>query len=65
MPKTSRSAATADELAIRFEETDLMAVHGDKYQRYRDRVPMIIPGLANRSGAPAPLVRGRAGLMQD
>jgi len=37
--------------AIRWEEGDLMAVHGDKYRRYRNTVPMMIPAL--RSGASA------------
>jgi protein-S-isoprenylcysteine O-methyltransferase Ste14 len=32
-------------VAIRFEEADLMKVHGDKYRRYRNQVPMIIPAL--------------------
>jgi methanethiol S-methyltransferase len=30
-------------VAIRFEEHDLMAIHGEKYRRYRDQVPMLIP----------------------
>ncbi len=33
-------------VAIRFEEADLVAAYGDKYQRYRQEVPMIIPSLA-------------------
>jgi protein-S-isoprenylcysteine O-methyltransferase Ste14 len=32
-------------LAIRFEEADLMTVHGDKYRQYRKNVPMIVPSL--------------------
>jgi len=30
-------------VAIRFEEADLITVHGQKYERYRQQVPMIIP----------------------
>ena len=37
-------------LAIRFEEADLIALHGEKYRRYRQQVPMIIPAL--RADAP-------------
>jgi protein-S-isoprenylcysteine O-methyltransferase Ste14 len=36
-------------LAIRFEENDLLTIHGDIYQKYREEVPMIIPAF---SGAP-------------
>jgi protein-S-isoprenylcysteine O-methyltransferase Ste14 len=32
-------------VAIQFEETDLVAVHGDTYQRYREQVPMLVPAL--------------------
>jgi protein-S-isoprenylcysteine O-methyltransferase Ste14 len=32
-------------LAIQFEERDLLADHGDLYQRYRRAVPMLIPGV--------------------
>jgi protein-S-isoprenylcysteine O-methyltransferase Ste14 len=34
-------------VAIRFEEADLMTMHGDKYRKYRNEVPMLIPALSN------------------
>ena len=36
-------------VAIRFEEADLARAHGDKYQRYRQEVPMIVPALVPAS----------------
>lgn len=36
-------------VAIRFEEADLMAAHGESYRRYRQRVPMLVPSLGARS----------------
>jgi protein-S-isoprenylcysteine O-methyltransferase Ste14 len=30
-------------VAIKFEERDLAAVHGARYERYREQVPMLIP----------------------
>jgi len=32
--------------AIRWEEHDLVAVHGSKYRDYQKRVPKLIPSLA-------------------
>jgi protein-S-isoprenylcysteine O-methyltransferase Ste14 len=32
--------------AIRWEERDLVIVHGSKYQDYQQRVPKLIPSLA-------------------
>jgi protein-S-isoprenylcysteine O-methyltransferase Ste14 len=31
-------------IAIQFEERDLVAEHGSAYERYRQRVPMLVPG---------------------
>ncbi|MBZ5602287.1 MAG: isoprenylcysteine carboxylmethyltransferase family protein [Acidobacteriia bacterium] len=33
-------------IAIQFEEADLVAIHGDVYQKYREQVPMIVPALS-------------------
>ncbi len=35
-------------MAIRWEERDLVELHGRKYEEYRSRVPMLIPSLAKR-----------------
>ena len=37
-------------IAIQFEERDLIALHGEKYQQYREQVPMIIPAAVLRDG---------------
>lgn len=37
-------------IAIRFEERDLVALHGEKYRRYREQVPMIVPVPARFEG---------------
>jgi len=36
-------------LAIRWEERDLLDYHGEAYARYRERTPMLIPGLRGQS----------------
>ena len=46
-------------IAIRFEETDLVAAYGEKYQQYRRHVPMILPALAPKAGGDAGTVLGR------
>lgn len=40
-------------IAIRFEERDLVDVHGPSYVEYRDRVPMLLPRLRAREGTVA------------
>ncbi len=38
-------------VAIRLEEKDLVDAHGSAYEKYRQRVPMLIPGLKPKSGS--------------
>ena len=38
-------------VAIQLEERDLVAAHGEDYESYRRRVPMLVPGTARRSAA--------------
>ena len=38
-------------VAIQFEEKDLVAMHGEKYQRYRKQVPMMIPAIGGAVSA--------------
>ena len=41
-------------IALRFEERDIRAVHGEAYDRYREQVPMLLPiGKGRRPAAPA------------
>jgi protein-S-isoprenylcysteine O-methyltransferase Ste14 len=40
-------------VAIQLEERDLIAEHGARYESYRRRVPMLIPGTARRDATPA------------
>ena len=44
-------------LAIRLEERDLLHQLGDQYARYREQVPMLVPGLGRR-GAGGRVVQG-------
>jgi protein-S-isoprenylcysteine O-methyltransferase Ste14 len=44
-------------VAIRFEEADLVRAHGDKYRRYRQEVPMIVPSVQPSSRRADPTTR--------
>ena len=40
-------------VAIRFEEADLVAIHGEKYRRYQRQVRMLLPSAPEkRAGKP-------------
>jgi protein-S-isoprenylcysteine O-methyltransferase Ste14 len=39
-------------IAIQFEERDLVREHGERYERYRRSVPMLVPLARRRSAAP-------------
>ena len=41
-------------LAIRFEEADLITAHGEKYRRYRNQVPMIVPAWGGNAAPERP-----------
>jgi len=43
--------------AIRWEERDLVIVHGLKYQNYQKRVPKLIPSFAPYPGVDEQVVR--------
>ena len=40
-------------IAIRFEERDLAAIHGERYVEYRRSVPMLVPRVRVPRHAPA------------
>lgn len=37
-------------MAIRWEERDLIAAHGEDYERYREEVPALVPRVSRKSG---------------
>ena len=41
-------------VALQLEERDLVAEHGASYESYRERVPMLVPGLKAKSPPHAP-----------
>ncbi len=46
--------------AIQLEEADLLKIHGDTYQRYREETPMLVPSFsASTSGSPTKTVPTR------
>jgi len=44
-------------LAIRWEERDLTAIHGEKYEDYRRKVPKLVPSFVAYRGLAEPMVR--------
>jgi protein-S-isoprenylcysteine O-methyltransferase Ste14 len=43
--------------AIRWEERDLVAAHGEHYQNYREHVPKLVPSFVGYRGLQEPIVR--------
>ena len=46
-------------IALQLEEHDLQVVIGDRYARYREQVPMLVPGARPRRARPRRHVRTR------
>ena len=47
-------------LAIRWEERDLIAVHGTQYENYRNSVPKLVPSFVAYRGLTEPIVRSQS-----
>jgi hypothetical protein len=47
-------------IAIRWEENDLISIHGHQYEMYRDLVPMILP--TKRPGFTSAAAKAAAGM---
>ena len=41
-------------IAIQFEERDLLEFHGERYAAYRQRIPMLVPGLFKKKSRRLP-----------
>lgn len=47
-------------IAIRFEEKDLVTIHGEAYERYREEVPMLVPRAKHQNRVPSSALESRS-----